>query len=412
MSRCHALIEQNDCDRVELEKVKQHYKELYDSIKINRAHTSEKTSTMLNEIESLKAQLRSKEHCLTSDYVKPKVLAPGMYAIDVKPIPHPLKNNRSAHLNYISHLKESVETVVQVFALVSGTQVAPSGGIKTYDRDRSKLMNSSDKFIGSCDLKSVLRGGTGPLYVSCRAICDSDLEVAFRKHTCFIRDLNGTDILKGSRGTNLYTISIDEMMNSSQICLLSKASKVLTVGGHWPQQKPSDSSAQITEREDLGKFQAKQTYGIFVGTRACHRDPGQLKSGLAPTDEEWKCYLTNVLMNTLSNLELLKPVPSASLKFYCQAVHQVHLCLQLICSSCTSTSASSSTHRYLFPVLLKKLQNVDPKNFINGREEEAGFKPCKYESFTDSLDSMAEQMFPLNLLQELNEADLPHALSG
>ncbi|GJZ81036.1 hypothetical protein Tco_0646030 [Tanacetum coccineum] len=89
-----ALIEQNDCVRVELEKVKQHYKELYDSIKITRTHTSEKTSTMLNEIESLKAQLRSKESCFTSDYVKPKVLAPGMYAIDVKPIPHPLKNNR------------------------------------------------------------------------------------------------------------------------------------------------------------------------------------------------------------------------------------------------------------------------------------------------------------------------------
>ncbi|GJZ26873.1 hypothetical protein Tco_0571126 [Tanacetum coccineum] len=109
-----ALIEQNDCVRVELEKVKQHYKELYDSIKITRAHTSEKTSTMLNEIESLKAQLRSKVSCFTSDSVKPKVLAPGMYAIDVKPIPHPLKNNRSAHLNYISHLKESVETVREI----------------------------------------------------------------------------------------------------------------------------------------------------------------------------------------------------------------------------------------------------------------------------------------------------------
>ncbi|GJZ00757.1 hypothetical protein Tco_0518186 [Tanacetum coccineum] len=109
-----ALIEQNECVRVELEKVKQHYKELYDSIKITRAHTSEKTSTMLNEIESLKAQLRSKVSCFTSDFVKPKVLAPGMYAIDVKPIPHPLKNNRSAHLNYISHLKESVETVREI----------------------------------------------------------------------------------------------------------------------------------------------------------------------------------------------------------------------------------------------------------------------------------------------------------
>ncbi|GJU75819.1 hypothetical protein Tco_1272889 [Tanacetum coccineum] len=109
-----ALIEQNDCDRVELEKVKQHYKELYDSIKITRAHTSEKTSTMLNEIESLKAQLRSKEPCFTSEYVKPKVFAPGMYVIDVKSIPHPLKNNRSAHLNYVNHLKESVETVREI----------------------------------------------------------------------------------------------------------------------------------------------------------------------------------------------------------------------------------------------------------------------------------------------------------
>ncbi|GKC08723.1 hypothetical protein Tco_1000333, partial [Tanacetum coccineum] len=109
-----ALIEQNNCDRLELEKVKQHYKELFDSIKILRSHTSEKTSNMFNEIESLKAQLRSKAPCLTSDDVKPKVLAPGMYAIDVKPIPHPLKNNRSAHLNYIGHLKESVETVREI----------------------------------------------------------------------------------------------------------------------------------------------------------------------------------------------------------------------------------------------------------------------------------------------------------
>ncbi|GKG03058.1 hypothetical protein Tco_0310694 [Tanacetum coccineum] len=69
---------------------------------------------MLNEIESLKALLNSKVSCVTSDFVKPKVLAPGMYAIDVKPIPHPFKNNRSAHLNYISHLKESVETVREI----------------------------------------------------------------------------------------------------------------------------------------------------------------------------------------------------------------------------------------------------------------------------------------------------------
>ncbi|GKF39206.1 hypothetical protein Tco_0119267, partial [Tanacetum coccineum] len=51
------------------------------------------------------------------------------------------------------------------------------------------------------------------------------LEVAFRKHTCFVRDLDGVDLLKGSRGTNLYTIYVEDMMRSSPIFLLSKASK-------------------------------------------------------------------------------------------------------------------------------------------------------------------------------------------
>ncbi|GKA99141.1 retrovirus-related pol polyprotein from transposon TNT 1-94 [Tanacetum coccineum] len=54
---------------------------------------------------------------------------------------------------------------------------------------------------------------------------DSNLEVAFRQHTCFIRNLEGVDLLTGSRGDNLYTLSLGNMMASSPICLLSKASK-------------------------------------------------------------------------------------------------------------------------------------------------------------------------------------------
>ncbi|GJU06790.1 retrovirus-related pol polyprotein from transposon TNT 1-94 [Tanacetum coccineum] len=52
-----------------------------------------------------------------------------------------------------------------------------------------------------------------------------DLEVAFRKHTCFVRNLEGVDLLPGSLETNLYTLSIGHMMASSPIYLLSKASK-------------------------------------------------------------------------------------------------------------------------------------------------------------------------------------------
>ncbi|GJW85075.1 retrovirus-related pol polyprotein from transposon TNT 1-94 [Tanacetum coccineum] len=55
--------------------------------------------------------------------------------------------------------------------------------------------------------------------------CDSNLKVAFRQHTCFIHNLEGVDLLTGSRGNNLYTMSLGELMTSSPICLLSKASK-------------------------------------------------------------------------------------------------------------------------------------------------------------------------------------------
>ncbi|GJR05800.1 retrovirus-related pol polyprotein from transposon TNT 1-94 [Tanacetum coccineum] len=67
--------------------------------------------------------------------------------------------------------------------------------------------------------------GLGHNLFSVGQFCDSDLEVAFHKHTCFIRDLDGVDLLKGSQGSNLYTLSMDNLLLSSPICLLSKASK-------------------------------------------------------------------------------------------------------------------------------------------------------------------------------------------
>nr|GFA57995.1 retrovirus-related Pol polyprotein from transposon TNT 1-94 [Tanacetum cinerariifolium] len=54
---------------------------------------------------------------------------------------------------------------------------------------------------------------------------DSDLEVAFKKHSCYVQDTDGVELIKGSRGSSLYTILVEDMMKSSPICLLSKASK-------------------------------------------------------------------------------------------------------------------------------------------------------------------------------------------
>nr|GEW78078.1 retrovirus-related Pol polyprotein from transposon TNT 1-94 [Tanacetum cinerariifolium] len=54
--------------------------------------------------------------------------------------------------------------------------------------------------------------------------CDVDLEVAFRKSTCFVRDLQGNDLLIDNRGSDLYIISLQESTSSTPICLMAKAS--------------------------------------------------------------------------------------------------------------------------------------------------------------------------------------------
>ncbi|GKE42296.1 retrovirus-related pol polyprotein from transposon TNT 1-94, partial [Tanacetum coccineum] len=113
--------------------------------------------------------------------------------------------------------------------------------------DRSRLMNFMKKFIGTVkfgnDHFGAIMGyrdyvigdsvisrvyymeGLGHNLFSVEQFCDFDLEVAFRKHSCFVRDFNGADLIKGTRGSNLYTISVEDVMRSSPICLLSKASK-------------------------------------------------------------------------------------------------------------------------------------------------------------------------------------------
>ncbi|GJT54481.1 integrase, catalytic region, zinc finger, CCHC-type containing protein [Tanacetum coccineum] len=60
--------------------------------------------------------------------------------------------------------------------------------------------------------------GLGHNLFSVGQFCDADLKVAFRKNTCFIRNLEGVDLLLGSRDINLYTISLDNMLKSSLIC--------------------------------------------------------------------------------------------------------------------------------------------------------------------------------------------------
>ncbi|GJU89500.1 retrovirus-related pol polyprotein from transposon TNT 1-94 [Tanacetum coccineum] len=90
----------------------------------------------------------------------------------------------------------------------------------------TKIMGYEDYQMGNVTIFRVYYvKGLGHNLFSVGQFCDSDLEVAFCKHTCFIRDLEGVDILKGSKGLNLYTLSMEDLLFSSPICLLSMASK-------------------------------------------------------------------------------------------------------------------------------------------------------------------------------------------
>nr|GEU99628.1 integrase, catalytic region, zinc finger, CCHC-type, peptidase aspartic, catalytic [Tanacetum cinerariifolium] len=73
-----------------------------------------KTIALLTENENLKVQINAKLKCVTIDYVTPKVLALGMYAIDVEPNAHRLRNNREVYLDYLKHLKKSLETLREI----------------------------------------------------------------------------------------------------------------------------------------------------------------------------------------------------------------------------------------------------------------------------------------------------------
>ncbi|GKA56566.1 retrovirus-related pol polyprotein from transposon TNT 1-94 [Tanacetum coccineum] len=54
--------------------------------------------------------------------------------------------------------------------------------------------------------------------------CDADLELAFRKSTCFVIDLQGNDLLIGNRGSDLYTISLQETSSQLNFFLLQNVS--------------------------------------------------------------------------------------------------------------------------------------------------------------------------------------------
>ncbi|GJU09697.1 hypothetical protein Tco_1132093 [Tanacetum coccineum] len=124
-----------------------------------------------------------------------------------------------------NHLWGSNATDVSSFSsLINDSKFL--GTVRFGNDQVAKLMGYGDYQLGNVIISKVYYvEGLGHNLFSIEQFCDADLVVAFRKNTCFIQNLEGIDLLSGSRDTNLYTISLNDMLKTSISCLLSKVSK-------------------------------------------------------------------------------------------------------------------------------------------------------------------------------------------
>ncbi|GJZ73719.1 retrovirus-related pol polyprotein from transposon TNT 1-94 [Tanacetum coccineum] len=98
------------------------------------------------------------------------------------------------------------------------------GTVKFGNDQIAPILGYGDLVQGTITIKRVyyVEGLNHNLF-SVGQFCDADLEVAFRKSTCYIRDLKGNDLLTGSRGTDLYSITLQDTTTPNPICLMAKA---------------------------------------------------------------------------------------------------------------------------------------------------------------------------------------------
>nr|GEY43660.1 hypothetical protein [Tanacetum cinerariifolium] len=250
------LQAQNDLFRAENDKIKQHYKELYDSIKITRAKNIEQNNkdTYLDYLRHLKESVETIRDIVEEAKVVRPLDRSIVSACRVNSCPNasgsqPRSNTKK---NKISPAKGVNKLPVEDQPRANKSHLRTSNRVdsscsKHITGDSSRLINFMKKFIVTVRFRNDQFGaimGYGDYVIGISVIsrvyyveglghnlffvgqfCDYDMEVAFRKHSCYVQETDGVELIKGSRGSNLYTILVEDIMKSFPICLLSKASK-------------------------------------------------------------------------------------------------------------------------------------------------------------------------------------------
>ncbi|GJS18221.1 retrovirus-related pol polyprotein from transposon TNT 1-94 [Tanacetum coccineum] len=172
----------------------------------------------IDELESDKAEFSNMYDMLLQECVSNDVMCSYLHSLS------DLDAHTELQCLYLYKVKEC-ECLAQ--KLLKQTEFIGSAHPFIVDILMHKAHNGGISKIGSRkyqDKKGLLRRRSQSQSLLGWSICDADLEVAFQKSTCFVRDLLGNDLLTGNRGSDLYTISLQETTSSTPICLMAKAS--------------------------------------------------------------------------------------------------------------------------------------------------------------------------------------------
>nr|GEZ21084.1 hypothetical protein [Tanacetum cinerariifolium] len=117
-------------------------------------------------------------------------------------------NNPDIRANYLTHQERQVQSTSEQSTILtqSNTEIKFLGTIKFGIDHVAKIMGYEDYQIRNMTISWVyyVEGlGYNLFYVG--QFCDLDLEVAFRQHTCFIRNLDGVDLLTEAVATICFT---------------------------------------------------------------------------------------------------------------------------------------------------------------------------------------------------------------
>nr|GFB43424.1 retrovirus-related Pol polyprotein from transposon TNT 1-94 [Tanacetum cinerariifolium] len=82
----------------------------------------------------------------------------------------------------------------------------------------------------------------------------------WRLSTCFVRDLQGNDLLTGNRGSDLYTISLQESTSSTPLCLMAKATPTQAWLWHRWLSHLNFDYINLLSKKDIVIGQAKLKY--------------------------------------------------------------------------------------------------------------------------------------------------------